>query len=175
MRRTTRIATAVAVTLAGAGWLWLVGPRPVIVVTTATPETVPTWYMLTAFPVLGMLVADLIPLLRHWDRGIRALELGAQIGILVAVSGGRLAIRLPIGGHALLFAYFITRRLLERRWTTEGDRLELAAAAVFLVTTAHTKLLWWADPITLGLGGALGVTMAVVGHLAIRRLGSRAD
>ncbi len=175
MRRTGRLATILAVTLAGVGWLWMAGPRPVIVVTTPTPETVPTWYMLTAFPVLGMLVADLLPLLRHWDRGLRGMELAGQIAILVALSGGRLALCLPIGGHALLFAYFLTRRLLQRRWSTDADRFELAAAAVFAVTTAHIKLLWWADPITLGLGSAIGVGMALVGHLAVRRLGRRAS
>ena len=170
MWRTGRIAIIAAVTLAGAFWLWMVWPRPVIVVTTPTSETVPAWYMMTAFPVLGMLMADLWPLVRHWDRGLRAMELGAQIALLVALSSGRLAIRLPIGGHALLFAYFLTRRLLQRRRSTGADQVELAAAAVFAVVTAHTKLVWWADPITLGLGSALGVGMAVLGHLIVERL-----
>ncbi len=169
MRRTSRVATILLVTLVGSIWLWYVSPRPVVVVTTVIPESVPTWYMLTAFPVLGMLVADLLALLRRRDRWLSALELGLQIGLIVALSGGRLTLRIPLSGHTLLFAYFIARRSLTRRWSTDADLLELAVASVFLVVCAYPKLLWWGDPITLSTGVGLGVVMALAGAWLLPR------
>ena len=62
--RFARVAIILATTLAGAAWLAHKGPVPVIRITTPLPEMAPFWYMLLAFPVLGMLVADLFELWR---------------------------------------------------------------------------------------------------------------
>jgi hypothetical protein len=59
-----RVAIILATTLAGAAWLAHKGPVPVIRITTPLPEMAPFWYMLLAFSVLGMLVADLVDLWR---------------------------------------------------------------------------------------------------------------
>ncbi len=168
----TRIASIVAVTLAGAGWLWALGPRPVIVGTTLTPETVPTWYMLTAFPVLGMLVAEWLGLAwrRRW---LPAGVLAVQVVAMVFLSSGRLIILLPLSGHALLFTFFGVHRALARRWASAPDLLELTTAAVFGVSAAFIKLAWWGDPITLVLGIATGVGLALGGAWIAGRSGAR--
>jgi hypothetical protein len=163
----TRIASISMVTLAGAGWLWAVGPRPVVVVSTLTPETVPTWYILSAFPVLGMLVAEGFAL-AHRQRWAAALVLAAQIAVMVILSSGRLIILLPISGHVLLFAFFLTRRSRARRWTSNSDLIELATAASFGLATGFIKLVWWSDPITLILGLGTGVGLSLLGDRIAR-------
>jgi hypothetical protein len=71
-----RKAILLATTLAGAAWLAHKGPVPVIRITTPLPERAPFWYMLLAFPVLGMLVADLFDLWRARGISLPTVELG---------------------------------------------------------------------------------------------------
>jgi hypothetical protein len=130
-------------------------PMAVIRITTPLPEMAPFWYMLLAFPVLGMLVADLFDLWR--DRGISlpTADLGLQIALIVALSSLRLGVRIPLSGHALLVAWFLFRRLRLRNAPPRQSRLEVWIAAGVLAAVAWPKLFWWDDPVTLaGIGAA---------------------
>ena len=49
-----------AVSLVGMLWLLHAGPTPVIRITTPLDENAPFWYMISAFPILGMLIAELV-------------------------------------------------------------------------------------------------------------------
>ncbi|HSJ52950.1 MAG TPA: hypothetical protein VLC52_04315, partial [Anaerolineae bacterium] len=92
------------VTLAGALWLYAKGPVPVVRGTTPLEEMAPFWYMVSAFPVLGMLVADLVLLLLRYGLDRRSVELAFQLAVLLLISNARLGIRLPISGHPLLWS-----------------------------------------------------------------------
>lgn len=157
-----RLAIITACILAGAAWLIHKGPVPVVRITTPLPEMAPFWYMVLAFPVLGMLMADLVDLYRV--RGIDRLsvELAVQIALIVTVSNLRLGIRLPISGHALLVAYFIGRRWWLRPYSPRQSAIELVAALAILALIAYLKLIWWDDPVTLCIGLAAGLLLAAI-------------
>lgn len=165
-----RAAVILATTLAGAAWLVHTGPVPVVRITTPLPEMAPFWYMLLAFPVLGMLVADLVDLWRMRGLSLPAVELGLQIALIVALSSLRLGVRIPLSGHALLVGYFLFRRLRLRNVPPRQSPLEVWIAAGLLAAVAWPKLLWWDDPVTLlaGLGAAalLAFISGWVGEMA---------
>jgi hypothetical protein len=125
----TRWGIILATTALGAVWLRRREPEPIVRLTTPLPETVPFWYMVTAFPALGMLLADLVHLLAEDGLGKRSLELGGQIGVLTAISSLRLTLRLPVSGHSLLFAYVILRRLFVRVPEQRSARVNLPTAS----------------------------------------------
>jgi hypothetical protein len=157
-----RLAIIAACTLAGAAWLVHKGPVPVVRITTPVAEMAPFWYMVLAFPVLGMLVADLVDLYR--SRGIDRLsiELAVQIALIVAISNLRLGIRIPLSGHALLAAYFIARRWWLRPYHPQQSTLEVPTAVVIFCFIAYPKLVWWNDPVTLCTGLAAGLFLAKI-------------
>lgn len=78
-----RLGIVVVSTLAGSVWLILQGPIPVVRITIPLPEPAPFWYMLLAFPVLGLLLADLRDLYRSHGVGALTVELAFQIGLIV--------------------------------------------------------------------------------------------
>jgi hypothetical protein len=164
-RPAQRAVLILACTLAGAAWLIYRGPMPVLRITTPLPVMAPTWYMLLAFPVLGMLVADLIDLWR--SRGIdrSTAELGFMIALIIALSRLRLGARIPVSGHALLTAYFIARRLLLRTLPPRQSPWELAAAVAALGAIAYPQLVWWNDPVTLLAGLTAGALLGGVSWL----------
>jgi hypothetical protein len=129
--------------------------------------------MLLAFPVLGMLVADLVDLwrLRGLDRV--SAELALTILLILALSSLRLGARIPLSGHALLTAYFIARRLLFRALPPRQSRWETSVAVAALAAIAYPKLFWWRDPLTLLTGMAAGVLLAGVSRLLVRSSGMR--
>lgn len=160
-----RAVVVVAVSAAGAAWLAAKGPVKVIVGTREIEEIAPTWYMLAAFPVLGMLFADVLDAaLAVGVFAKRTVVLGASVALLVVVSNLRLGIRLPISGHVLLMAYFLTLRPRLRalglapvaRPAVVAARVEgYVVLALFLAVTA-IKLLHWKDWQTFLLGVAGG-------------------
>src|SRR5436309_2693354 len=168
-----RVAIVAACTIGGAVWLYRTGPLPVIRITTVLPEMVPWWYSLSAFPVLGMLAADLVSLLRASGFDRRPVELACQIGILVLASNLRLGFGVPLSGHALLFSYFIARRAALDSPDGKGPiaRAEIVIALILLALTAFAKLVWWTDPITLTAGVIIGVTLASGSWLFARWVG----
>jgi hypothetical protein len=171
-RPAQRAFLILAFTLAGAAWLIHMGPMPVIRITTPLPVMAPTWYMLLAFPVLGMLVADLVDLwqLRSLDRV--SAELGVMIVLIIALSSLRLGARIPLSGHALLTTYFIARRLLFRALLPRQSGWEVAAAVGALGAIAYPKILWWNDPVTLLAGITAGALLAGISWLvSVRKSG----
>jgi len=123
------------------------------------PQTAPFWYMLTPFPVLGLLVGEVLAAFAGAGARRSATAQAAAIGALVLLSHLRLTLGLPISGHALLLAYFVLRRAwpqpqgCTRRW------VELGLGAALLTMTAWVKLAWWRDWLTLGAGVALGAAL----------------
>lgn len=157
-----RIAIILATTVAGGVWLVHKGPVPVIRITTPLPEMAPFWYMLLAFPVLGMLLADLFDLWRGCGPCLATMELGFQITLIVALSSARLDSRIPLSGHALLVAYFLFRRLWLRHVLSPQSRLEVWLAVGALAAVAYPKLAWWDDPVTLLTGIGMAALLAAI-------------
>lgn len=163
-----RLGIVIACTLAGWIWLAVQDPIPVIRVTTPLVETAPFWYMLLAFPILGLLVADLFELYRSEGLSRSTVELAVQIALIVLLSSARLSARLPLSGHSLLVSYFVARRLLLPSFPRGRSRMELWLGLGVLATIAYPKLFWWKDPITLLTGMALGAALAVVSRWIAR-------
>lgn len=157
-----RIAIILATTLAGAAWLIHQGPMAVVRITTPLPEMVPFWYMVLAFPVLGMLVADWVDLLRVRGLSLPTVELALQIAVIVGLSSARLGARIPLSGHSLLVAYFLFRRGLLRSVPPKQSRVEVWIAVAVLGAIAYPKLVWWDDPVTMLSGIAVGGLLASV-------------
>jgi hypothetical protein len=163
-----RWAIVLMTTALGAAWLYYKGPVPIVRVTTPLQEPVPFWYMLSAFPVLGMLAADLAFLFVSHGLERKTVELGFQVGILVLASNLRLVLRLPISGHSLLFAYFILRRLFIG---IPGHSLAKAECLVtmFLYTiTSYVKVFWWSDPITVAVGTGIAIGLAAISFCVLK-------
>jgi hypothetical protein len=161
----SRFIVIIACTLAGAAWLYQKGPVPVIRITTPLPEPAPFWYMLSAFPILGILIADLIDLYRRHGICRSTLELAVQICLLVGISNLRLGIRLPISGHSLLVSYFLARRFLVGPVTPGPNKVEIALGVCVLIAVSYPKLLWWRDPVTLLVGTIGGLMLAVLSRV----------
>ncbi len=159
----TRWIIAAAFTVIGALYLIWKGPVPVVRVFDTLPIDAPFPYMLSAFPVLGLLVADgaSLALERRWRHSV---ELCAQIAIMVLLAHFRLELRIPISGHALLFTAFALRR----HWLPEPPspvrHLEAGLGWALLAVVAGIKLLWWHDPTTLAVGVVTGVGLTWAGR-----------
>ncbi len=165
-----RWSIATGATLVGTLYLYWKGPVPVVRVSDTLPIDAPFWYMLSAFPALGLLLADLADLAR--ERRWRAvLELAAQILVMVALSHSRLELRIPISGHSLLFTCFMIRRAWLPVPAIPWRRLELALGAALLAMVAAVKLLWWGDPVTLAVGVLAGLGFTWVGRWLLGRDG----
>ena len=163
-----RCGAILAVTLVGAVWLYWKGPVPVVRGTTPLQETAPFWYMVSAFPILGMLVADLVYLFRHYGFERRSFELASQLAVLLVVSNARLGSRLPISGHILLFAYFILRRLLIRIPAHKLARAESLIATFLFAVTAYVKITWWSDPITVAFAAAMALGLVAISWFVLK-------
>jgi hypothetical protein len=162
-----RILIIAAATIAGAIWLHIKGPVRVIRITTEIENFAPYWYMISAFPFLGILIADLLDLYRDTGFSRRTVELACTLTVIVVLSNLRLGIRLPISGHALLVSYFLFRRFFVDRNNNPIARVEVIFGICVLGMLAYIKLFWWTDPITLGLGCILGFCFALIGKKLI--------
>ena len=159
-------------TVVGTVWLLNKGPMPVVRGTTSLSVTVPFWYMVSAFPLLGMLVAELLRRLRTKQVLNGVILLGA-ISALVILSHLRLAYGVPLSGHALLMAYVVGRRLLP---PTDGNalcRVELLIASLSLLVVTYVKLAMWQDPVTLTVGVGMGGTLCIVEKGILRAVSKR--
>jgi hypothetical protein len=121
--------------------------------------------MLAAFPVLGMVLADVLDaLLACGLFAKRTVVLGASAALLVVVSNLRLGIRLPISGHVLLMTYFLASRARARgmglapvaRPAVVAARVEACVVLVLFLAVTAIKLLHWRDWQTFLLGVAGG-------------------
>jgi len=156
-----------ATTLAGALYLHWKGPVPVVRVFDTLPIDAPLWYMLSAFPILGLLLADLEALARD-RRWKHCAELCVQVGVMVLLSHSRLELRIPISGHALLFMAFLLRRAWSFPPSAPHRTAELVLGALGVAMVAGVKLLWWQDPVTLGVGLLTALAMSWIGRRALR-------
>lgn len=163
-----RWAVVLMTTAFGAAWLYHKGPVPIVRVITPLPEAVPFWYMLSAFPVLGMLVADLVSLFATYGLERRTAELGFQVGVLVLASNLRLVLRLPMSGHSLLFAYFILRRLFIGIPGHSLARVEYVIAMLLYAITSYVKVFWWSDPITVAVGTVIAVGLTAISFRVLK-------
>ena len=158
-----RLLIVTATTIAGAIWLHISGPIRVIRITTEIKEFAPYWYMISAFPFLGMLIADLLDLYRDSGFSKRTIELACTLTVIVVLSNLRLGIRLPISGHSLVVSYFLFRRLFIDRNNNAISRIEISLGIFVLAILIYIKLSWWTDPITLCFGLILGFCFALIG------------
>ncbi|UCE65705.1 MAG: hypothetical protein JSU85_12710 [Candidatus Zixiibacteriota bacterium] len=157
-----RLIIIIFVSLIGALWLIIKDPIPVIRGTTALDEIVPFWYMVSAFPVLGMLVADLLSAFKKSGFARHTVLLFSQIFILMLISNIRLSLKIPISGHAFLFAFFIFNRIFTRDFENLFSRVELTFTITLLLIIGYIKLAWWNDPLTLFIGIIAGVALALI-------------
>lgn len=160
-----RIGIITIVTLTGAVWLYIKGPIPVIKGSTPLTEMVPFWYMLSAFPILGMLISDLITYLFTFKFQAKTFELFIQITLLTLLSNIRLSLFIPLSGHTLLLGYFILRRVLIDFRTSNINKIEILIAFIILLAASYMKLLRWSDPLTYLAGLGLGAILALVSSL----------
>jgi hypothetical protein len=167
MRPWTRWSLAAVTTLVGAAYLHWKGPVPVVRVFDTLPIDAPLWYMLSAFPVLGLLLADGLALLRDGRRR-HAVELAVQIAVMVVLSHSRLELRIPISGHALLFAAFLLRRTWYPEPSVPWRRLEQTLGGALLTMVAGVKLLWWRDPTTFAVGLLTAALLCWAGRTVVR-------
>jgi hypothetical protein len=144
----------------------------VVRVTTALEETAPFWYMLSAFPILGILIADVLQSYRSRGLTLPTIELGCQILLIIFISTFRLGIRLPISGHSLLTSFLIIRRLLSGQTKGNIAHFEMALAITVLGMLTYIKIVWWRDPITLGAGCLLGYLLVLVGRVVSKEQSS---
>jgi len=165
-----RLVIIFAVTIAGAIWLIHKGPTPVIRGSTKLPIPVPFWYMILAFPILGMLIADLIALYFTFGLKFEPIELCLQIIILIIFSSVRLSSAIPISGHAQLLDYFILRRVLIGYRVSNLHNTEILIALIILVAVIIMKLCQWSDYQTLIVGIIIGVAQAVTSYFLWRWL-----
>jgi hypothetical protein len=150
--------------VSGVGAVWLVhtGPVPAIRIMTPLKENAPFWYMISPFPVLGMLVAELVGLIATQGMKRVSVGLGVAIGVQILVSHLRLGICLPISGHAALLSYFTLRRALVRYPHLASRKVELWLSVVLWLVMSYMKLVSWTDPITLSLGALIGALIFIL-------------
>jgi hypothetical protein len=149
------------ITFAGALWLYIKGPISVIRGTTALDEMVPFWYMVTAFPVLGMLVADFLTAFRKFGLKGYTVLFFSQILILLIISNIRLSLQIPISGHVFLFVFFIFNRIFAGNLKNNFSKLEFVFTIILLLIITYIKLVWWTDLPTLSVGIVAGFTLAI--------------
>jgi uncharacterized membrane protein YeaQ/YmgE (transglycosylase-associated protein family) len=164
-----RGAIVAAATLLGCAWLAAKGPVKVVVGRTEIDEFAPTWYMVSAFPVLGMLAADVIERARrHGILARETLGLGGAVALVVALANLRLGVRWPVSGHVLLLAFFLVLRATFRAKPDGRPRAEAVASTVefvlatsILVAVSVIKLIHWHDTLTWSVGLAAGGALAL--------------
>lgn len=158
-----------AITAIGAVWLVHKGPVPVIRITTPLQEFSPFWYMVSPFPILGMLVAEFVGLLAVHGGRRAAVKLGVAIIAMIVVSGIRLSSCIPLSGHAMLLSYFILRRAFLDGSPIALRKAQLWIAGAMAMVLVYVKLAWWTDPITLLVGGVAGSALFAAGEMKFVR------
>ena len=162
-----RVLVILSATAAGVLFMRWLGEWPVIPGSQTWTESVHYWYMLAAFPVLGMLAADFLDLALSGQR-LQAAELEIMLVILVLVSFIRLANFVPVSGHMLLLTYFLVRRLLLRSPAHAGQWLEWGIVLGLCVPFIYLKLAWWDDSQGLFFGVLFGAGLAVISTLLVK-------
>ncbi|MCZ7567374.1 MAG: hypothetical protein M5U01_02085 [Ardenticatenaceae bacterium] len=164
-----RFLAALLSTLAGAVWLRTQGSMPVVRGTMPLDLEVPFVYMLSAFPFLGVLTADVFVLLRSPASRKAAFLLAAQVGVIILLSAARLSYRLPISGHILLLTFFVQRSMSRRSHT--AYTIETGLGLLALAVLIGIKLVAWRDWVTVGWAMAVAIVLSLSGVGARHILG----
>lgn len=133
------------------------------------------WYMLSAFPVFGMLLADLAACWAIYRLRFATLEVGSMLVLLAVLAAIRLSLAIPMSGHALLLAYFIVRRVLVRLPPNRLHWVELGIAAVLYIVIIYLKVFCLDDLLTPATGTGAGLALAVVSWVLLRWRGAVTD
>jgi hypothetical protein len=147
-----------AVSICGALWLLCKGPVPVVRGAVSLEIDVPFSYMVSAFPFLGMLIAEAVELLMRQNKRQAGMLIAATLA-LILVSHFRVYAQIPVSGHALLLSYIILRRIVQYHTATAQKKAETAVAAIALLVIAYIKLFSWHDPFTLCVGIVVGAVV----------------
>ena len=127
------------------------------------------WYMLSAFPVFGMLLADLAACWGIYRLRFATLELGSMVVLLAVLATIRLSLVIPMSGHVLLLAYFILRRVLVPTPPNRLRWIELGIAVTLYLVIVYLKVFLWGDLLTPAMGTGVGFVLAAVSWGLLRR------
>lgn len=145
---------------------------PVVRGTMPLEAKAPFLYMLSAFPFLGILAADILLALREESGKPGALLLMVQAGAIVLLSAIRLQWRIPVSGHVLLLAFFVLRS-----WSLRDSSLhkrEMWIGLIVLMVLTGVKLLAWHDWVTVVWAIGIACVIWLAGLLTGRRATRRA-
>ncbi|MFN7971372.1 MAG: hypothetical protein U0166_03340 [Acidobacteriota bacterium] len=145
----------------------LFGPFRVIEGSGYSDQMTPASYLCFVFLPFGLLVGEELSALAA-SRTPRAMVAAGALPLLAIVAIARLALRIPISGHALFGSYYLAHHLARRR---PRSAARLAVGAALSVQVLHYKLRVWHDPWTLATGTALGLVAFAVSAI----LGSKYD
>jgi len=109
-----------------------------------------------------MLISDFFKLVGLRTSKLPAVELALQITFLLLLANTRLTKAIPISGHAMLFTYFILRRLTVERKSGLIPAIDLSIAILFSLLTIYMKLIVWDDPMTLAYGIITGIALGMI-------------
>lgn len=157
-----RWSLALIMTFVGYFAYSIVGPFPVYRGSLELDFNAPYWYMVSAFPVLGLFMADVWALWKDHRLGLPTVELAIMLALMTFLSIFRISLKIPLSGHALLFGYFLLRRLIIDQPPVPFRKFEVALGVFLIVALAVTKLFWWNDPITLIIGLLIGGFLALI-------------
>jgi hypothetical protein len=153
----THLLGIVAATLLGALWLLWRGPVPVVSGSEVLDMTAPFWYMISAFPFFGILLAESW---LQWDEKGGRVLLGQALVIFI-LAALRLALHIPISGHVLLLSFFL---LWDMKRLDQPYLTEFLFAAGILALLLYTKVVLWQDTMTAMWGVALAIIIWSVGQ-----------
>ena len=162
----------IATTASGALWLLLRPPPQIPRVSGAQSELAFFWYMVSAFPILGLLLADSLGLYGSKGVDARVVELAIQLVIIISISSLRIRFRIPISGHMLLFTFFLARTWFARQ-DLSGRWIEVAMGLALFLATSYIKLLIWNDVASWITGVVIAVALVVVPDFLVRSYEAR--
>lgn len=133
------------------------GPFPVIKGGRATIETTPASYLCLVFLPFGILAGEAISSLFGSPRRL-ALTMAISILLLSALAVARLALWIPISGHALFVVYYLCHQLASRSWAgLPRSAPRIAVGILLALQVIYFKLWVWQDEETLAIGTLLGL------------------
>jgi len=112
-----------------------------------------------------MLISDFFKLVGLRTSKLPAVELALQITFLLLLAHTRLTKAIPISGHAMLFTYFILRRMTVAKRVDIISKIEISITILFILITIYMKLFVWDDTLTLICGAITGVALGMISTL----------
>ncbi len=144
-------------TLIGALWLLWRGPTPVMRGSEVMDSAAPFWYMISAFPFFGILLAESW---LAWGSGTGQVLLG-QVLVIFILAALRLTLHIPVSGHVLLLSFFL---LWDMKRLDQPYLTEFLFAVGILALLLYTKVILWQDAMTAMWGVALAIIIWAAGQ-----------